>query len=59
LPYNRKGKKQDLTPCPSQVTDDFTGRETDNDKFEKQFKLLVKALRTGDGGRKVPPESKL
>ena len=38
---------------------DFTGWESDNDKFEKQFKRLVTALRTDDAGREKPPKSRL
>ncbi len=34
---------------------DFTGWETDNAKYEEQLERVVKALRTGDGGREMPP----
>ena len=43
----------------SRVAADFTGWESDNDKFETAFEKLVKALATGDGGREPPPASKL
>jgi TIR domain/Pentapeptide repeats (8 copies) len=38
---------------------DFTGWETDNAKFEKEFEKVVKALKTGDAGRVPPPKPKL
>jgi len=37
---------------------DFTGWETDNTKFEREFERLVKALRT-DGGREPAPQGRL
>jgi len=37
---------------------DFTGWETDNDKFEREFERVVRALRT-DGGREEAPKGKL
>jgi uncharacterized protein YjbI with pentapeptide repeats len=47
----------------AQVTErlaaDFQGWKSDHDKFEQQIEKVVKALRTGDGGRREPPEPKL
>jgi len=34
---------------------DFTGWETDNDKFDAEFKKLLKALRVADGASEPPP----
>ncbi len=43
----------------SRLAADFTGWESDNDKFEEQFERLVKALRTDKAGREKPPKSRL
>ena len=36
----------------SRLAADFTGWETDNAKFDREFERVVKALRTGDGSHK-------
>ena len=52
----KSGKKRQIL---SRLSADFTGWEKDNDKFDKQFERVVKALRTGESGREIPPESRL
>jgi len=46
-------------PVKQRLAADFTGWETDNAKFEREFERVVMALRTDDGGREVPPVPKL
>lgn len=49
------GKRQQIK---ERLAADFTGWETDNDKFEEQFERVVRALQT-EGAREQAPASML
>jgi uncharacterized protein YjbI with pentapeptide repeats len=51
----RSGKASQIK---SRLASDFTGWDTDSQKFGEEFERLMKALRT-DGGRERPPQPKL
>jgi len=46
-------------PIKSRLAADFTGWETDNAKFEREFERLVRALRTNGSDREAPPVPKV
>ena len=47
------------TQVKARFAPDFSGWEKDNEKFEREFERVVRALRSDEGGREVPPEQKL
>ena len=56
--FNDEWKSGKERQVKSRLASDFTGWETDNEKFETEFEKVVKALRE-DGGREKPPPPKL
>ena len=47
------------TQIKSRLAADFTGWETNTDKFDEQVDKVAKALRADAGGREIPPNSRL
>ncbi len=57
--FSGKWKSGKATEVKSRVAADFSGWETDNQKFEDAFDRLVKSLQAETEGREPPPISKL
>jgi hypothetical protein len=52
----QSGKKAEIT---SRVAANFVGWEKDNALFDRELDKVIRALRTGEGGREKPPPAKL
>jgi hypothetical protein len=51
-----RGKKVEIT---SRVAANFVGWEKDPALFDRELEKVIRALRTGEGGREKPPPVKL
>ena len=52
----QSGKKAEIT---SRVAANFVGWEKDHTLFDRELEKVIRALRTGEGGREKPPPGKL
>ena len=52
----QNGKKAEIT---SRVAANFVGWEKDHALFDRQLVKVIRALRTGEGGREKPPPARL
>ena len=52
----QSGKKTEIT---SRVAANFAGWEKDSALFDRELEKVIRALRTGEGGREKPPPTKL
>ena len=52
----QSGKKAEIK---SRVAANFVGWEKDHTLLDRELEKVIRALRTGDAGREVPPLSKL
>jgi hypothetical protein len=52
----QSGKKAEIT---SRIAANFVGREKDHALFDLELDKVIRALRTGEGGREKPPPARL
>ena len=52
----QSGKHAEIT---SRVAANFVGWEKDHALFDRELEKVIRALRTGEGGREKPPPAKL
>ena len=57
--FSEKWENGKANQVKSRLAADFTGWENDNDIFEQAFEKVLRALKTNDAGRELPPVPKL